>query len=260
VLLGADPRDQRLWQSLRGQLLGVLDGFPPLELYEIEPCGGMGGARSLIELFEQVERADPLIVLLSPEFLDSPRCMAMAERGLARRTLALVVQVRPCMIEQGGLARVKRVPEDGVEHKSLYAREQRILEVAKEVRRLVVGRLLEGRRGGRMSLELWLLWQLYGQGGQSAPCFEHGGYLLRNLRASGLSGIIVELVDTQQERMLAEYVIGPLSCPDLERLLARMGATAGSGTAQHAGEAHREPGALRAGGECSRGVRSAGSL
>ena len=186
VLLSAHPTDQRLWLSMRGQLLGLLDGFPAVEVQEIEPCGGMTGAVSMPDLLEKVDTADAVVFLLSQDFVDSGRCMAMTERALDRRDHegigALSVHLRACHVPGTRLGAVRSVPEDTVAHSSLYAQEQRVLEVAKEMRRLVVMRIMHGRKAGRMSLLDWLLWQLYGYGEGTCPYFTYGTFFLRNMR------------------------------------------------------------------------------
>jgi len=131
----------------------------------------------------------------------------------------LGVHLRACSLDRGILTRLKVVPGEPVEHSSLYAQEQRILETAKAIRKLIVSRLVPGKKTGPMSLLHWLLWQLYGQGYVTCPYFIYNGYVLKHTRSSGLASILLDLIDVQQERLVGEYLIGPLQCKDLKNLL-----------------------------------------
>jgi hypothetical protein len=142
--------------------------------------------------------------------------------------------LRPCAWEQSDLARIKTIPEDSVLHLSRYAQEQRMLEVAKEMRKRLAVAALRGKTAGTMNLLQWLLWQLYGDGRKSCPYFKvetqagAGRYAIQHLRPTGQGGILVNLIDLYQDRIVAEYLIGPLNGPDLRHLLSML--TASSST------------------------------
>jgi hypothetical protein len=142
-----------------------------------------------------------------------------------RQTRVLSIVLRPCAWEQSDLDRIKTIPEDSVTHLSIYAQEQRILEAAKEIRRLVAIASLHGKTSGAMNLLQWLLWQLYGEGRKLCPYFkpDTGRYALQHLRSAGVAGIILHLIDLQQERFVNEYLIGPLNnSADMRHLLAML--------------------------------------
>jgi hypothetical protein len=150
--------------------------------------------------------------------------MAAANRAIDRYEArqgveVLAVLLRPCSLQRSRLAQVKAVSEDAIAHLSLYAQEQRILEAAKTIRRLLVPLIIGGKKAGPMNLLQWLLWQLYGNGRTTCPYFIVGRYVLKSMRASGLAGMLVHLFDQQKDRMIHEYLIGPVRCSDLKHLL-----------------------------------------
>jgi hypothetical protein len=65
----------------------------------------------------------------------------------------------------------------------------------------------------------WLLWQLYGYGQGICPYFTVGSFFVHNMRPSGLADVMLHLFDLQKDRMLDEYIIGPVMCNDLVHLL-----------------------------------------
>jgi hypothetical protein len=213
------PIDQRLWQGIRGQLTSLLAGFPSVSIQEIQP----GGKSSTQQSMGQVNSADPILLLLSPDFHDSAQCQALMQRVLDRRNSdkieVLTIYLRACSVADRRLDMIASVPEDEVYHTSLYAQEQRTLEVAKEIRRLLVMRLLAGRKTGPTNLLHWLLWQLYGYGLATCPYFVIGSYFLKHYRPAGLAAVLIHLFDKQKGRMIGEYLIGPIECADLPRLL-----------------------------------------
>jgi hypothetical protein len=170
-----------------------------------------------------VDGAGLILLLLSDDFLRSPDCMAAADRALdrldAREAAVLAVMLRPCDLGSSRLTQVRIVPEDAITHLSRYAQEQRILETAKVIRKLLVTLMMQGRTTGPMNLLQWLLWQLYGNGRTSCPYFQMGRYALKHVRPSGLAGILTQLFDLPKERLLGEFLISSLRCADLTSLM-----------------------------------------
>lgn len=237
TVISTNPADRQLWSSLQAQLNTLIDGFPDVRFTE----SNLPGGRSFVD-------ADLLLLLLSSDFLVSTSCMTSASAALhqsrTRPARMLSIVLRPCAWEQSGLAHIKTIPEDSVTHLSRYAQEQRILEVAKEIRKRLAVAALQGKTAGTMNLLQWLLWQLYGDGRKSCPYFKvemrvgtqvgtrvgtqvrAGRYVLQHLRPTGQGGILLHLLDLQQERIVAEYLIGPLNGPDLRHLMAMLAPSA----------------------------------
>lgn len=221
TVISTNPADRQLWSSLQAQLHTLIDGFPDIRFTE----SNLPGGRSFGE-------ADLLLFLLSNDFLASSSCMTSASAALHQRnrqaTRILSIVLRPCAWEQSGLEHIKTIPEDSVTHLSSYAQEQRILEVAKEIRKLLATAALRGKTMGPMNLLQWLLWQLYGDGRKSCPYFKvgTGRYALQHMRPTGQGGILLHLLDLQQERIVTEYLIGPLNGPDLRHLMAMLAPSA----------------------------------
>jgi len=220
VMVADCQQDQRLWQDMNGQLRSLLDGFSKVEISEgIQP-----GEDLLRGRLRAIDEARLTLLLLSEDFLASPTCMAVANRALDRAETGdasvLIVMMRPCDLGEGRLSQVKVVPRDGaIAHLSRYAQEQRILETAKIIRVLLVTVMMQKRVTGPMNLLQWLLWQLYGNGHVTCPYFQIGHYVIRHVRPSGLAGILTHLLDVQKDRVMGEYLIGPLRCADLTYLL-----------------------------------------
>jgi serine/threonine protein kinase len=216
TVISTSTTDRHLWLSIREQLHKLVTGFPDIRFTESNLPTALRGA-------------DIVLLLLSADFLASSSCMTSAATALkqhdAQQARVLSIVLRPCAWDQSDLARIKTIPEDSVTHLSIYAQEQRILEAAKEIRRLVAIAALRGKTAGTMNLLQWLLWQLYGEGRKFCPYFkaDTGRYALQHMRSSGLAGIILNLIDLQQERIVNEYLIGPLNnSPDMRHLLAML--------------------------------------
>ncbi len=214
TVIAASTADRHLWISIREQLHKLVAGFPEIRFTESNLPAALRGA-------------DVVLLLLSNDFLASSSCMAAATAALKQhdiqQTRVLSIVLRPCAWEQSDLDRIKTIPEDSVTHLSIYAQEQRILEAAKEIRKLVAIASLRGKTSGAMNLLQWLLCQLYGEGRKLCPYFKanSGRYALQHLRSAGLAGIILHLIDLQQERIVNEYLIGPLNnSADMHHLLA----------------------------------------
>jgi serine/threonine protein kinase len=217
AVISTNPADRQLWSSIQAQLHTLIDGFPDVRFTESNLPGGRSFAN-----------ADLLLLLLSNDFLASTSCMTSVSAALhqhnAQPTRTLSIVLRPCAWEQSALTRIKTIPEDSVTHLSRYAQEQRILEVAKEIRKRLAVAALQGKTAGTMNLLQWLLWQLYGDGRKSCPYFKvgTGRYALQHMRPTGQGGILLHLLDLQQERIVTEYLIGPLNGPDLRHLLSML--------------------------------------
>jgi len=219
AVVAACEGDQQIWQDIHSQLHSLLDGFSDVEIEEgIRPGDDAVGSR-----IRAVDAAQLILLLLSEDFLASPDCMAAANRALERADAhdasVLAMMLRPCDVEGSRLARVRMVSEHAIVHVSRYAQEQRVVEAAKAIRRLLVTLMMRGRTTGPMNLLHWLLWQLYGNGHASCPYWQIGHYAVKHVRPSALAGILIHLLDLQRERMVGEYLIGPLRCPDLAHLL-----------------------------------------
>jgi len=199
VLLSEAPEDQRLWRGIQQQLHALLVGFPPIE----------------IERFREDGREPQLaLVLLSDTLLASGR--EHLERALTMKHVLVV----PLQAQLPVFPQVETLFEgEGVAHQSLYAQEQHILEVAKRIRSLLVSLLLGERRNGQMNLLEWLLYQLYGRGYRDCRYLTLHDVVLKHVRPAGASRALVHLLERTTERVRGEYLIGPLQCTDLERLL-----------------------------------------
>jgi serine/threonine protein kinase len=216
VVAAASARDQQIWRAVESQLHALLDGFSDVEISE----GIAAGEDPLMGRMRAVDEARLILLLLSDDFLSSSNCMAAADRALDRTDASvLAVMLRPCDLGGSRLTQVKTVPEDAIAHLSSYAQEQRIVDVAKTIRRMLVTLMMEGHTTGPMNLLHWLLWQLYGSGRTSCPYFQIGHYALRHIRSAGLASAVIHLLDLQKERFVGEYLIGPLRCADLTYLL-----------------------------------------
>lgn len=244
VLLSTHPTDVATWQSIRGQLISLIAGFPTIKLKELQlTATTLTGGQA-----NSIDRADIVLLMLSPDFLASPDCLLAAHKTVERyereEIEALSVVLQPCKPDQGRLASIPMMPDDAILQLSMYAREQRILEVARFIRKLIVRRLVSGKKVGPMNLLQWLLWQLYGQGFTTCPYFQIGNYALKNHRSSGLAGIMLHLFDLHRERLLGEYLIGPLECTDLQRLLQTIAPTASDAQAVHGRASRGKPARL----------------
>ncbi len=219
VIASSSPQDQKLWMGLRAQIMALIAGFPDISIKE----GVLPGEDDIQGRIKAVDAAHLVLPLLSADFLSSVSCMAAATHAVDRHTAGglkvLSVLLYPCAVEKTRLAHTRMVPEDSIAHLSLYAQEQRILEVARVIRRFIVEVMMAGKEAGPMNLLQWLMWQLYGNGLNSCPYFLIGHYALKAVRSSGLAGMLLHLFDLQKDRMLREYLIGPLRCPDLPLLL-----------------------------------------
>jgi serine/threonine protein kinase, bacterial len=219
AVVAPNASDQRLWKSLQDQITSLIDGFPHVQIKE----GPLPDEDRLQGRARAIDEADLILLLLSTDFLSSPECMATANRALdryeARGAKLLSVLLHPCSLQGSRLARVSTVPEDAIAHLSRYAQEQRILEVARVIRKQLIPLVLAGKWVGTMNLLQWLLWQLYGNGRTTCPYFAIGQHILKSVRASGLAGIVIHLFDLQKDRVVHEYLIGPIRCPDLKLLL-----------------------------------------
>jgi tRNA A-37 threonylcarbamoyl transferase component Bud32 len=219
AVVAACAQDQQIWHGIHDQLHALLDGFTDVQISEgLEP-----GEDPVHGRLRAVDSARLTLLLLSPDFLAAPDCMAAAARALDRSNAqdasVLAIMLRPCDLEGTRLARVKIVPEDAIAHLSRYAQEQRILETARVIRKQLIMLMMKGHTTGPMNLLQWLLWQLYGNGRTTCPYFQIGPYAIRHVRPCGLAGILLHLLDMQKDRMVREYLIGPLRCPDLTYLL-----------------------------------------
>jgi serine/threonine protein kinase len=219
AIASASPQDQKLWMGLREQIMALIDGFPDVSIKE----GVLPGEDDIQGRIDAVDAAHLVLPLLSADFLASVACMQAAMHAVDVHTAGgakvLSVLLYPCAVEKTRLANTRTVPQEPVAHLSLYAQEQRILEVARVVRRLIVEVIMAGRESGPMHLQQWLLWQLYGNGYTGCPYFLIGPYMLKAVRPSGLAGMLLHLYDLRNEHMLHEYLIGPLNCADLPRVL-----------------------------------------
>lgn len=216
TVISTDTADRHLWLSIREQLHKLVAGFPEMSFTESNLPTALRGA-------------DIVLLLLSNDFLASSSCMVSAATALklhdTQQARVLSIVLRPCAWDQSDLARIKTIPEDSVTHLSIYAQEQRILEAAKEIRRLVAIAALRGKTTGNMNLLQWLLWQLYGEGRKFCPYFkaDSSRYALQHMRSAGLAGVILNLIDLQQERVVNEYLIGTLNnSPDIRHLLTML--------------------------------------
>jgi serine/threonine protein kinase len=224
VIVSSNTHDQYLWQRIYQQMIPLLDGFPAIE-FRLEM-----NTRA-------IDDADLVLLLLSESFLTSAECMAAANQAIDRYQTqgigVLSIKLSPCLLAGTRLEHMRTTPEHTIAHLSFYAQEQRILEVAKLVRSLLVQQLLAGKSSGPMNLLQWLLWQLYGNGLSSCRYFFVGPYMIKHVRPSGLSGILLHLFDLRKDHIVAEYMIGPLCCRDLLRLLHSIDApTTDSATVQ----------------------------
>src|SRR5262249_46992349 len=150
----------------------------------------------------------------------------------------LSVLLRPCNFGRDSLlstnpsirhlAHIRMIPKDAIAHLSVYAQEQSILEVAREIRKHLTTLILANNNcitlndGGSMNLLQWLLWQLYGNGHRICPYFIVGRYALKYIRTSGFgAGVVIHLLDLQDYQTamcsldMAEYIIGSPNRSDL---------------------------------------------
>jgi serine/threonine protein kinase len=216
VVVSSHHEDRYLWQRLYQQLIPLIDGFPDIEI-------------RLETSLQAIDDADLTLLLLSDHILTSAECMAAADRAIDRHQTqgseVLSVILSPCSLAGTRLEQTRVTPEHAIAHLSSYAQEQRIVEVAKAVRSLLVQVILAGKSSGPMNLLQWLLWQLYGNGLSSCRYFLVGHYAIKHIRPSGLAGILLHLFDLRKGRAVAEYLIGPLRCKDLLELLHSIAST-----------------------------------
>jgi serine/threonine protein kinase len=212
AVIAAQSEDQRLWSSIHQQFVALTDGFPAIQF--VEDVNGQT---------MNLDSADMLLLLLSDAFLASPGCMAAASRAIDRHeaegTPTLSIMLRQCTLAHTRLANLRTIPDDAIAHLSLYAQEQRSLEVAREMRARLVALLIGGKRYGPMNLLQWLLWQLYGKGLASCRYFVVGRYALKHERTAGMASILIHLFDLRKGGAVGEYLIGPVRCDDLTSLL-----------------------------------------
>ncbi|HZR40716.1 MAG TPA: serine/threonine-protein kinase [Ktedonobacteraceae bacterium] len=208
VVISSHAADQLLWRDIHSQLISLIDGFPHIQIKTDVQC---------------LDTANLILLLLSNDFLTSPPCMTAASRAVDRDETqganVLLVLLRQCSLAGSRLTHLRTIPDDAVAHLSLYAQEQRILEVARTIRTHLVTQLLTGKSSGPMNLLQWLLWQLYGNGHATCRYFLVGRYALKHVRPAGLASILLHLLDLQKGRMTAEYLVGPVRCRDLSHLL-----------------------------------------
>lgn len=208
VVVSSADEDRQLWQRIQQQLLALIDGFPDIEIR-------VGGQR--------LDEAGLILLPVSDAFLSTSECMEAADRAIdqheTRGITIVLINLSTCVLSGTRLEHLRIVPEDVVAQRSPYAQAQRVLEVIRTVRSLLIPLILGGKTGGRMNLLQWLLWQLYGDGLRACRYFLVGDYALKHIHPSGLAGILLHLYDLRRARVVAEYLIGPLRCPDLTRLM-----------------------------------------
>jgi hypothetical protein len=170
-----------------------------------------------------IDTANLVLLFMSEDFLASSGCMTVAERAIAGQEMwgltTQAVLLHSCNLGESRLAQVKVIPEGSVAHRSIYAQEQRILDVAKAIRKLLANVLIAGQYIGQMNLLQWLLWLLYGSGSASCPYFVVGDYALKYVRPAGFTGVLIHVLDLKNSRIVAEHVVGSHTNADFSDLL-----------------------------------------
>ena|GEM_PF-1873092 len=248
AVLSSSPLDQKLWISLKDQLMSELHLFPNLVIKEAASIwkNGSNVLREDAGAFMAAvpplgDEANLVLLLLSEDFLSMPGCLAIANKAIdrfidgAQGVEILAVLLRPCKLNVSTnpslrrLAHIRMIPKDAIAHLSVYAQEQSILEVARAIRNHLITRMLADDNDGSMNLLQWLLWQLYGKGHLSCPYFVVGHYALKYIRTSGFGGgVLIHLLDLQDYQTLAEYIVGSLDRRDLTDLVQTIAPSATS--------------------------------
>lgn len=222
AIVSPSLEDRKVWTSLKDQLASELHLFPKVVIKE-----NIGTSIS-------VDQANLILLLLSDDFLAASNCIKSAnqaiDRTLNQNTEVLSVLLRPFNVslslytnpEKNRLARIRMISQDPIAHLSIYAQEQCILDISKAIREQLVRLLLPDNNDGSMNLHQWLLWQLYGNGHQTCPYFVIGmsDYALKYIRTSAFgTGMLIHLLDLQDNQIIDEYIIGSPDRSDLTNLL-----------------------------------------
>ncbi len=226
VLLSQSAQDWRMWNALQGQLAPLVNALPGMHIsvHSVRVEKGLG--------IQNARGADLTLVLLSEDFLNEQSCMADAKMVVDRvrsgdgKIVSLLL--RACAWQRTELATVPLLLADPITHPSLYAQEQRIVEVVRRVFEQIMTSVLRGKHAGLISLLQWLLVQLYRNGEMVCPYFVVGHYVLKNVRRSGRAGVFCHLVDVRTSRAIADFVFESHTSArltDLLRVIASTGTT-----------------------------------